>query len=88
MRGAQRVLELLAASPDVETLDVTGGAPELNDHFRFLVAGARALGRRSTGSARPQPASAARTARDLLGWVPQLVERDGEMVWTDGARAL
>ncbi len=43
---AERVLELLAASPQVATLDVTGGAPELNEHFRFLVAGARALGRR------------------------------------------
>ena len=28
------------------TLDITGGAPELNEHFRFLVTGARALGRR------------------------------------------
>jgi radical SAM/Cys-rich protein len=28
----------------VQTLDLTGGAPELNPHFRTLVAGARALG--------------------------------------------
>ena len=28
----------------IETLDLTGGAPELNVHFRRLVAGARALG--------------------------------------------
>ena len=40
-----RVLELLAASPTVATLDVTGGAPELNPHFRRLVAEARRLGR-------------------------------------------
>jgi radical SAM/Cys-rich protein len=45
-RGAERVLELLAASPGVELLDLTGGAPELNPHFRVLVEGARALGRR------------------------------------------
>jgi len=45
-RGAERVLELLAASPGVELLDLTGGAPELNPHFRFLVEGARSLGRR------------------------------------------
>ena len=45
-RGAERVLALLAANPGVECLDVTGGAPELNEHFPFLVAGARALGRR------------------------------------------
>ena len=28
----------------VETLDLTGGAPELNEHFRRLVVAARALG--------------------------------------------
>src|SRR5687767_1057742 len=37
------VLAFLEAS-GVPTLDVTGGAPELNPHFRDLVAGARALG--------------------------------------------
>jgi radical SAM/Cys-rich protein len=30
----------------IATLDITGGAPELNRHFRRLVAGARALGAR------------------------------------------
>ena len=39
------VLAFLAAS-DVQTLDVTGGAPELNPYFRMLVTRARALGRR------------------------------------------
>jgi radical SAM/Cys-rich protein len=39
-----RVLELLAASRAVATLDVTGGAPELNPHFRRLVTEARRLG--------------------------------------------
>jgi len=43
---AARVLALLARNPQVTTLDVTGGAPELNPHFRRLVADARALGRR------------------------------------------
>jgi len=38
-----RVLDLLARSNCVHTLDVTGGAPELNPHFRYLVQGARAL---------------------------------------------
>jgi radical SAM/Cys-rich protein len=37
------VLEFLAAS-GVNTLDITGGAPELNPHFRELVTGARRLG--------------------------------------------
>jgi radical SAM/Cys-rich protein len=45
-RGVERVLALLGSSPGVETLDVTGGAPELHPGFRRLVSGARALGRR------------------------------------------
>ena len=44
--GAERVLELLDHNPQVEVLDLTGGAPELSEHFRRLVAGARRLGRR------------------------------------------
>jgi radical SAM/Cys-rich protein len=43
---ARRVLELLTASPELETLDLTGGAPEIHEVFRPLVRGARALGRR------------------------------------------
>jgi radical SAM/Cys-rich protein len=39
-----RVLAVLAASPGVRTLDITGGAPELNPHFRHLVTRARQLG--------------------------------------------
>jgi radical SAM/Cys-rich protein len=43
---AERVLELLSASPSVETVDITGGAPELNPNFTRLVEGARRLGRK------------------------------------------
>ena len=42
---ADQVLQYLAAS-GAATLDLTGGAPELNAHFRHLVTGARALGAR------------------------------------------
>jgi radical SAM/Cys-rich protein len=42
---AARVVELLAANPEIGTLDLTGGAPELNENFRGLVREARALGR-------------------------------------------
>ena len=31
---ADRLLELLAASPEIEVLDLTGGAPEMNPQFR------------------------------------------------------
>jgi radical SAM/Cys-rich protein len=42
---AERVLALLAASPAIDTLDITGGAPELCPSFRDLVRGARQLGK-------------------------------------------
>ena len=42
---AARVLDYLAAS-GASTLDITGGAPELNAQFASLVRGARELGRR------------------------------------------
>jgi len=42
---AQRVLKVLEPSSGVTTVDITGGAPELNPNFQLLVAGARRLGR-------------------------------------------
>jgi len=42
---ADRVIALLESSPETRTLDLTGGAPELNPSFRSLVHRARALGR-------------------------------------------
>ena len=45
-RVAERVVEVLGNSGGIETVDITGGAPELNDNFRFLVESARAQGRR------------------------------------------
>lgn len=41
---ADRVIELLRASTGVTALDLTGGAPELNPHFRRLVTAGRQLG--------------------------------------------
>ena len=40
-RVAERVVELLEINPGIATLDVTGGAPELNPSFRWLVREAR-----------------------------------------------
>lgn len=40
------VVEFVAANPEVKTLDLTGGAPELNPEFRRLVIAARARGLR------------------------------------------
>lgn len=41
---AQRVLHVLAASPSITTVDITGGAPELNPSFQWIVSEARRLG--------------------------------------------
>jgi radical SAM/Cys-rich protein len=41
----QLCLDVLAQT-DIPTLDITGGAPEMNPHFRWLVEQARALGRK------------------------------------------
>lgn len=43
---AERVIELLKQSPSIDTVDITGGAPELNANFAMLVERARELGRR------------------------------------------
>jgi radical SAM/Cys-rich protein len=40
------VIDFLAASPEISAIDLTGGAPELNPHFRRLVIAARARGLR------------------------------------------
>ena len=45
-RGCDRILELLERNSGVETLDITGGAPEMHPDFRHLVRGARRLGKR------------------------------------------
>ena len=41
----QHILRVLAASPEVKTVDITGGAPEMTPAFWPLVRGARALGK-------------------------------------------
>ena len=40
------VIDFLAASPEITAIDLTGGAPELNRHFRRLVIAARSRGLR------------------------------------------
>lgn len=42
---AERLLQMLRVSPNITTVDITGGAPELNPNFRRLVTGSRELGR-------------------------------------------
>jgi len=43
--GIERCLEILGANPEITTLDITGGAPELHEDFRSFVESARAMGK-------------------------------------------
>ena len=40
-----QILEVLERTPQISTVDVTGGAPEMNPHFEHLVRGCSRLGR-------------------------------------------
>ncbi|MGE4233100.1 MAG: arsenosugar biosynthesis radical SAM (seleno)protein ArsS [Bacteriovoracia bacterium] len=44
-KTVDRLLMLLAQEPSIHTVDLTGGAPELNPHFRYLVEECRKLGK-------------------------------------------
>jgi hypothetical protein len=61
---AERVAVLLAQNPGVDTIDLTGGAPELNPNFRWLVTEARRSIATSTrcSTCRWQPPAPARAA--------------------------
>ena len=41
---AERIIELLNNSPTVKSVDITGGAPELNENFKIIATSARMLG--------------------------------------------
>ncbi|MBC7712872.1 MAG: arsenosugar biosynthesis radical SAM protein ArsS [Rhizobacter sp.] len=38
-----RIIELMKATPGLKTIDLTGGAPEMNPHFKKLVCAARSM---------------------------------------------
>jgi radical SAM/Cys-rich protein len=42
----ERCVEIIAATPSITTVDITGGAPEMNPNFRWFVEQCTALGKR------------------------------------------
>ncbi|MEM6799520.1 MAG: arsenosugar biosynthesis radical SAM (seleno)protein ArsS [Planctomycetota bacterium] len=79
---ADRVLDWLATNPGLETLDLTGGSPEMNPHFRRLVEGARALGLRVMDRCNPTiiPHKDA-SSETSFEWVPDfLAQHEVEVV--------
>lgn len=45
LEAVNKCLEILASNNTIKNLDITGGAPELNPHFDYLVTEARKLGK-------------------------------------------
>lgn len=45
-KTAERVVQLGKSCSSIETVDITGGAPELNPHFRYMVEEFRSQGRK------------------------------------------
>ena len=99
---ADQVLEYLRAS-GAGTLDLTGGAPELNPHFRAIVAEARALGvtvidrcnltilfePRQEGLAEFLAAHQVQVVASLPCYTPELVDRQrGKGVYEKSVRAI
>ena len=44
-RTVDKVIEILATHPEIKNIDITGGAPELNPHFDYLVVESKKLGK-------------------------------------------
>ena len=42
----QKCLEIIASQESIHTIDITGGAPEMNPHFRWFVTEVRKLGKK------------------------------------------
>jgi radical SAM/Cys-rich protein len=45
-KTANRIFSLLENTPQIETIDITGGAPELNSNFRKMVETSRKMGKK------------------------------------------
>lgn len=42
---AEKCIEIISGIPDIDIVDITGGAPEMNEHFPFLVKESKRLGK-------------------------------------------
>ncbi|MEM8671709.1 MAG: arsenosugar biosynthesis radical SAM (seleno)protein ArsS [Planctomycetota bacterium] len=77
---AQRIVSWLGDHPSVETIDVTGGSPELNPHFRYLVAEARLLGRRVIDRCNPTIIGFKNSDGCSNDWIPRFLADHEVMV--------
>ncbi|MEK7255167.1 MAG: arsenosugar biosynthesis radical SAM (seleno)protein ArsS [Bacteroidota bacterium] len=100
----EKCLAIVAASPNIHTVDITGGAPELNPHFRWFVEEVSKLGRKvidrcnltvivSNPKYRDLPAFFAKNKVNVVSSLPYFTKlrtdaQRGEGVFEDSIEAL
>lgn len=67
---ANRILEWLEANPGIQTVDLTGGSPEVNPEFRRLVRGIRSLGIAVMDRCNPTIISYTSPTGETYDWIP------------------
>ncbi len=71
---ADRVIEWVERHESIRTIDITGGSPEMNPHFRRMVAAFRAAGRAVMDRHNPTITTAVdRKTGDTFEWIPQFL---------------
>lgn len=78
---ADRVIQWVADHPQIETIDITGGSPEMNPHFRRMVSAFKSLGRHVMDRHNPTVTSSKEKDGSDYLWVPEfLAEHQVEIV--------
>ncbi len=65
----ERCLAIIASTPSIRLVDITGGAPEMNPHFRWFVEECRALGKEVIDRCNLTIVMANPKYRDLPEWL-------------------
>jgi radical SAM/Cys-rich protein len=45
-KTVERIVEIIKTSPEIKTVDITGGAPEMNPNFRYLISNSKLAGKK------------------------------------------
>lgn len=77
MDTADRLLNWLRKNSGIETIDITGGSPEMNPNFRRIVTEARQLGKKVIDRCNPTiiPHKDSKTGTDYA-WVPEFLAKN------------
>lgn len=70
---AKRVLDWLCEAKGIDTVDLTGGSPEMNPHFRLIVKGAREMRKRVIDRCNPTILVHQDAQGNRYDWVPSFL---------------